>query len=98
MHSVFFDSTVGDDDRREQLYSGQLCVYSATSGSAKLVEFARGMIEGAFRGHDPELAQHDLPVEEYAKLLADLKPRFIHHQRSKECLQGILADLGCDPE
>lgn len=98
MHSVFFDSNVSDDDRREQLYGGQLFVYSATPGSRKLVEFARGMIEDAFHGRDPELAQHDMPVEEYATLLADLKPKFIHHPRSKECLQEILADLGCDPE
>ena len=96
MHSVFFDATVGDDDRRRQLYSGQLFIYSATPGAKKLVEFARGMIEDAFRGHDPELAQHDMPVEEYAKLLTDLKPMFIHHPRSKECLQEMLADLGCD--
>src|SRR5437868_605094 len=98
MNSVFFDSTVSDDDRREQLYGGQLFAYSATPGSMKLVEFARGMIEDAFRGHDPELAQHEMPVEEYAKLLSDLKPKFIHHPRFKECLQEILADLGCDPE
>lgn len=98
MNSVFFDAVVSDDDRRQQLYGGQLFVYSATAGAKKLVDFARDMIEDAFRGRDPELAQHDMPVEEYAKLLADLKPRFIHHPRSKECIQEILRDLGCDPQ
>lgn len=98
MNSVFFDPAISDDQRREQLYAGQLFVYSAPPGSQKLVELARQMIEEAFAGRDPELAQHDMPVEEYAALLTDLKPRFIHHPRSKECIQEILREMGCDPE
>src|SRR3989449_9015500 len=37
-----------------------------------------------------------MPVEEYAALLAELKPRFIHHPRSKECIREILRELGCE--
>jgi len=98
MNSVFFDPVITDDERREQLYAGQLFVYSAPPGSQKLVELARQMIEEAFGNRNPELAQHDMPVEEYAALLTDLKPRFIHHPRSKECIQEILREMGCDPE
>jgi hypothetical protein len=97
MNSVFFDPGISDDQRRNLLYSGQLFVYSAPPGARKLVELAREMIDEAFGKHDPELAQHDMPVEEYAALLIDLKPRFIHHPRSKECIQTILRDMGCDP-
>ena len=98
MNSVFFDPTLTDDERRDLLYSGQLFVYTATPGAQKLVAFAREMIEDAFGGRDPELAQHDMPVEQYAALLSDLKPRFIHHPSSKECIQQILTETGCDPE
>src|ERR1700682_5274231 len=98
MNSVFFNSAVSDDARREFLYSGQLFVYSAPTGAKKLVEFAREMIEEAFGARDPELAQHDMPVEEYAALLTDLKPRFIHHPSSKQCIQEILTEAGCDPD
>jgi len=98
MNSVFFDSAVGDDARRELLYSGQLFVYTASPGARKLIALAREMVEDAFGGRDPELAQHHMPVEEYAKLLTDLKPRFIHHPSSKACIQQILGELGCDPE
>src|SRR4029450_7244560 len=31
-------------------------------------------------------------------LLADLKPRFIHHPESKRLIIEMLIDLGCDPE
>jgi len=97
MNSVFFDSAVSDDERRVSLYSGQLFMYSAPPGAKKLVEFAREMIEEAFGDRNPELAQHDMPVEEYAALLTELKPRFIHHPSSKQCIQEILSEMGCDP-
>ena len=93
MNSVFFDPVITDDERREQLYAGQLFVYSAPPGSQKLVELARQMIEEAFGNRNPELAQHDMPVEEYAALLTDLKPRFIHHPRTLELLRALLCDL-----
>jgi hypothetical protein len=56
------------------------------------------MIEEAFGELEPTTAQYELPVEEFAKILADLKPRFIHHPKSKECLQGLLTELGADPD
>ena len=39
-----------------------------------------------------------MPVEQFASLLADLKPRFIHHPRCKELLPAVLEERGCDPE
>jgi len=98
MNSVYFDPKVSDDTRRAELYRGQLFVYSATPATRALVEFARQMVSDAFDGRDPVRAQYDMPVEQYAALLADLKPRFIHHPESKALLQQILADFGCDPE
>src|SRR5262249_38457025 len=40
-------------------------------------------------------AQYSLPVEEYAAILSRLKPRFIHHPKSKLYIQGILSEQGC---
>ncbi|MEU4533568.1 hypothetical protein AB0G15_01760 [Streptosporangium sp. NPDC023825] len=96
MTTVFSNSVVDDDTRREQLYRGQVFVYSATPASAQLAAFARELITEAFGERDPETAQFDMPVEEFAGLLARLKPRFIHHPRCKELLPEVLAELGCD--
>src|SRR5258708_21977491 len=96
MNSVFFDPSIGDDERRGLLYGGQLFVYTAAPSATKLVDLAKELVDDAFGRRDPELAQHDMPVEEYAALLTELKPKFIHHPRAKECLQGILQELGCD--
>src|SRR5207253_9137610 len=38
------------------------------------------------------------PVEDYVGVLAELKPRFIHHPRSKELIRSIRKELGCDLE
>ena len=61
-----------------------------------MCEFARELIEEAFAPLDPREAQHNLPVEEYVAILAKLKPNFIHHPKSKQFIQGILSELGCD--
>ncbi len=54
------------------------------------------MLVEAFGQLDPEFAQFSMPVEEFAKLLGELKPRFIHHPECKRLLPAILARLGCD--
>lgn len=96
MNAIFFDATVNDRVRRQHLYDGQLFVYSPCNSAIAMCEFAREMIEEAFAPLDPREAQYSLPVEEYAAILAKLKPSFIHHPKSKQFIQGILSELGCD--
>ncbi len=94
MNSIIIDAPISEEKKRELLYRGQLLVYSPTSSSLALVEFARKMVEAAFHPLDPETAQFHLPVEKYAAILSELKPKFIHAPESKKCIQGMLGDLG----
>jgi hypothetical protein len=98
MNSVYFDSPLSDAQRRDRLYAGQIFVFSPTPSSLALCEFARALCREAFAPHDPRDAQHALPVEEYVAILARLKPTFIHHPESKRLIQGLLSELGHDPE
>jgi hypothetical protein len=98
MNTVFFDSAAPDDIRRKRLYEGQLFVYGPRPASLALCDFAREMAEEAFKPFDPRDAQHHLPVERFAAILAELKPKFIHHPRSKKFIQQLLAEVGCDLE
>jgi len=98
MNAILMDASIGDDKRRKLLYHGQLFVYSPTPSSLALVDFARKLAEEAFHPYEPEMAQYKLPVEQYAAILAELKPKFIHAPESKKCIQGILRELGCDLE
>lgn len=94
MSVLLANSRINDDVRRKMLFQGDLFLYSATPASTKLIEFARELIEEAFEGRDPQTAQYEMPVEEFAALLADLKPRFIHHPTSKKLLVTLLDELG----
>ncbi|MEX5631293.1 hypothetical protein [Parafrankia sp. FMc2] len=96
MSTVLLDSALSDDERRAKLYQGELFVYSPRPSTTAFVEFTRGLVREAFGDLDPETAQHHMPVEEYAALLAELKPRFIHHPTCKELIPAMLAELGCD--
>jgi hypothetical protein len=95
--TIYFDEPLDDDTRRARLYDGALFVYSATKHSRGFIEFAQGLIREAFGARDPETAQYDLPVEEFARILGELKPKFIHHPESKRFVRGIIEDLGGDP-
>ena len=98
MNTLYFDADHSDAERRKNLYAGQLYVASASPNAKKLIEHAQQMIEEAFAPHTPSTAQDHMEVEEYAAVLTDLKPAFIHHPKSKEFVAGLLTDLGADPE
>ena len=96
MNTIYFDSDLNDEMRRKHLYDGQLCVFSPRPSSNALCEFARELIQEAFGNLSPQKAQYSLPVKEYAAVLSRLKPKFINHPKSKECIQAILNDLDCN--
>ena len=76
MNSVFFDPLFSDEERRNRIYSGQLVVSSARKSTQAFIEFADSLIRNAFHPYDPREAQHSIPVEQYAGILAKLKPVF----------------------
>jgi hypothetical protein len=96
MPTIYLDSPVKDETRRLRLYGGDLFAFSAGEGATKLSALARELSEAAFSPHDPQVAQESMPAERYVEILAELKPKFIHHPRAKEFIAGLLSELGCD--
>lgn len=96
--NIYNDSKLDDERRRKELYRGAVFMYSPTPASTKFCEFARGLVEEVFPANDPRKIQDKMEVEQCVKILADLKPRFIHHPKSKELIQALLAERGCDLE
>lgn len=97
-HSIYIDSTVSDESRRARLYEGHYFVYSSNEAVRRFAKFAREMVEEAFAPFDPQIAQYGMPVEKFASLLGELKPRFIHCSESKQYVRAILEEMGCDPQ
>lgn len=96
--NLFFDPPMDDAKRRQALYEGSVFVYMPSPSALKLCEFARELVEAAFHPHDPRKIHETMPVERCVEILAELKPKFIHHHQSKKLIQSLLAERGCDLE
>ena len=88
--NIYVDSKMNDDARRREIYSGAVIVHSPSPSALELCRLAQSMIEEAFRPFDPLTVHEHLPAEKCAEILGTLKPQFIHHPRSKECIRGVL--------
>ena len=91
-----YNPRYSDAERRQEVFSGQIFTFSPTPASLEFAKFAREMIEDAFGSLDPRFAQYEMPVEDYVAIVAPLKPRFIHHPRTKGLMAAMLAGIGCD--
>jgi len=96
--NIFHSARTTDDARRQELYRGSLFVNAASDYSRRLCKLAQQMVEEAFHPLDPLTLHEKMPVEKVVEILSVLKPKFIHHPKSKEFIQGMLREAGCDPE
>ena len=94
---IHVDSVVDDDARRSSLYAGALYIYSPRASMMALIDFAREMICEGFKGMDPTTAQFGMPVEEFVRIFAPIKPAFIHHPKTMGLMRNIAEEFGCDP-
>lgn len=94
---IHVDSVVDDDARRSSLYEGALFIYSPRASMVALIDFAREMICEGFKGMDPTTAQFEMPVEEFVRIFAPIKPAFIHHPKTMGLMRNIAEEFGCDP-
>jgi hypothetical protein len=94
--NIFVDSKMNENQRRQELYRGAIFLHSPSEGALKLCRLAQELIEEAFHPFNPLTVHENLPAERCAEILAVLKPKFIHHPRSKECIQEMLAEAGYD--
>src|ERR1700751_6213996 len=93
---IHVDSLVDDERRRSALYNGDLFVYSPRRSAVALIEFASEMICKGFRGLDPTTAQFEMPVEEFVRIFAPIKPAFIHHPKTMKLMREVVAEFGCN--
>jgi hypothetical protein len=85
-----------DSRRRERLYAGDVFVLNPAASAMALVNRARELLEVAFAPHHPTVAQYHMPVEEYAAVLARVKPAFIHDPVCKRLIPQLVDEVGGD--
>lgn len=93
---IYYDPAFDESERRSLLYDGAIVVLSPNGATGELCAFAREVLYDAFAGAHPQTAQHDMPIEAFATLIAGVKSRFIKHPRSRELVRDVLSSLGCD--
>ncbi len=98
MTTVYVQSDLDDRARLDRLYNGDIFVYRATPASSDLADFAMELIGDAFAPYAAREAQFHMPVEEWVERFAPVKPLFIHHARTREIMERLVDELGCDPE
>lgn len=95
---IFLESGLDEEARRDRVYEGDIFFFGASPAGSALCDLARGMLEDAFHPLDPRSAQHEMAVEDFADILAALKPAFIHHPEAKRIIVELLLERGCDLE
>jgi hypothetical protein len=98
MTTIHFDVMCSDDQRRYALYKGDIFIYSSVPETRELCALAQNLIDEAFYPLDARTVDQHLSREECARILANLKPRFIHHPICKELLPKIVVAVGAQLE
>lgn len=91
----------GDLDPLEmtlRAYDGALIILPPTPESLALAGWARELVEEAFHPLDPTTAQHHMDVDRFVEIAGPLKPRFIHHPKTRQLQKAYLAALGYDSQ
>ena len=98
MVAIITDCVIEDDRRRSGLFQGDVFVHRPLAPAIELCGIAKEYVEKGFHPHDAQRAQYELPVERYAEILAEIKPRFIHDSRCKRLIAEIVKAVGGDVE
>jgi hypothetical protein len=77
-------------------YNGAVVLLAPMPESLELVNWARELCEEAFHPLDPTTAQHELDLARFIEIAGPLKPRFIHHPKTRELQKAYLKALGYD--
>jgi hypothetical protein len=94
--NLFLDRISDDGLRRTALYGGDLVTFSPAPAAMEMVAVARDLLERAFAPWHPTEAQHHMAVEDFARILGEVKPAFIHHPECKRLIRELLAGWGAD--
>jgi hypothetical protein len=92
--NIVIDPNVPGDVLRQQLYSGNLVILTRLQALRDFVDYTREELIELFKPHDPEHVHEHIDPPEMAKLLGVWKPRFIHSERSKKLVRGIIEEAG----
>lgn len=96
MNTIYFDSSVRDDLRRQRLYNGQIFAFSPRPSVIALRQLVCNLIEATFGSPLPPMVEKGLPVEEFLAAESSLKQQIMNHPQIKQLIQSLLQEFDCD--
>src|SRR3954468_24932896 len=87
MVGIYLNHPLGDRERRDHIFAGNLLLYARGPATAALADHAIALINEAFDPHPPQRAQYALPVEEFVRRAGPLKTRFTNDLKTKELIR-----------
>lgn len=96
MTTLYTNPQTNDEFIRERMYDGDIFVLPPNDATHAFGDHARHMIAEAFGNIDPLTAQFEMSVEDYVKIVAPLKPRFIHHPETRKLIQKVVESFGAE--
>lgn len=88
--------TLGDEQRRESVYGGDLLVFQKVSPMEMFCAFTDALIREVFGTTDPVRAQFGFEREEYLYRVDALQKRFRKESRAKDLFLAALGHVGVD--
>ena len=92
--NILIDPDVSSDGLRQQLYAGHLVILTRLRALNDFVDYTREELTELFSPHDPEHVHEHIDPPEMAKMLGTWKPHFIHSERSRKLVRGIIQEAG----
>ena len=96
--NIIMDPAGSGDELRQQLFAGNLVILTRLQALSEFVDYTREELTELFAPHDPEHVHEHIEPAEMAKILSAWKPRFIHSEKSKKLVRGVIEEAGFPPE
>jgi hypothetical protein len=88
--------TLGDEQRRESVYGGDLLVFQKVPPMEEFCAFTDSLIREIFETTDPVRAQFEFDRDEYLSRVEVLQKRFRKETRAKDLFLAALGHVGVD--
>ncbi len=96
MNTIYFDSSVKDDVRRQRLYNGQIFAFSPRPSAIALHQLVCDLLEATFGSPIPSVIEDGLPVDKFLAAESSLKHQIMNHPQTKQLVQSLLQEFECD--
>lgn len=96
--TIYVNRDLPDQDRRASIYRGDFHLFTENYASQAIVAWIQELLTSTFANMDPEKAQFELSVPDFAARVGPLKSHFTNARKTRELCRELIVSMGSDPE